>query len=159
MADGARVQDVAAIVDFQAFLGRFRDDLSTRCDEVSLNFQRVSAWLDGEGSAYWRTEKLRAEQRFAEAHQGLAMCRAKTREDDRESCTDQVKQLEKAMARLALCELRHKQLKACQLEWEQFKTQALPRVAEATDLIETQLPRARGELAKILTILEQYLQS
>jgi len=156
MADGAKIHDVAALIDFQAFLGSFREDLTTRCDEVRLQFQRVSAWLEGEASTYWRTAKLRAEQRFAEAREALAMCRAKVREDDYEGCSEQQKQLEKAKARLALCETRVKQLKACQLEWEQFALQALPRVAEATDLTETQIPRARAELARILAILEQY---
>jgi hypothetical protein len=156
MADGANVHDVAALIEFQAYLGRFREDLTTRCDEVRLQFQRVSAWLEGEASTYWRTAKLRAEQRFSEAREALAMCRAKTREDDYEGCSEQQRQLEKAKARLTLCELRVKQLKACQLEWEQFALQALPRVAESTDLVETRIPQARTELAKILEILEQY---
>ncbi len=159
MADGARIHNVEALIDFQAFLGSFREDLTTRCDEVRLQFQRVSAWLDSEASTYWRTAKLRAEQRFAEAREALAMCRAKVREDDYEGCSEQQKQLEKAKARLALCETRVKQLKAFQLEWEQFALQALPRVAEATDLAETQVPRARAELARILVILEQYRES
>ncbi len=156
MADGAKIDDIAALVDFQAYLGRFREDLATRCDEVRLQFQRVSGWLEGEANSYWRTAKLRAEQRFSETREALAMCRAKVREDDYEGCSEQQKQFEKAKARLALCETRVKQLKACQLEWEQFALQALPRVAEATDLVETQIPRARTELARILEILEQY---
>jgi hypothetical protein len=156
MADGANVHDVAALIEFQAFLGRFREDLASRCDDVRLQFQRVSAWLEGEASNYWRTAKLRAEQRFSEAREALAICRTKVRDDDYEGCSEQLRQVEKAKARLALCELRVKQWKACQLEWEQFALQALPRVAETTDLIETQIPQARSELARILTILEQY---
>ena len=158
MADGAKIHDVAALVDFQACLGRLREDLATRCDDVRLQFQRVSEWLNGEASTYWRTARQRAEQRFAEARDALALCRAKVREDDYEGCSEQQKQLEKAKARLSLCETRIQQLKKCQLEWEQFSLQALPRVAEATDLVETQIPRARTELSKILTILEQYQQ-
>lgn len=158
MADGAKIHDVASLVEFQAYLGRLREDLTTRCDDVRQQFQRVSAWLEGEASTYWRTARLRAEQRFAEARNALVMCRAKVREDDYEGCSEQQKQLEKAKARLSLCEKRIQQLKICQLEWEQFSLQALPRVAEATDVVESQLPRARAELSKILTILEQYQQ-
>ena len=156
MADGAKVHDISSLVEFQAFLGRFREDLTTRCDEVRLQFQRVSAWLEGEANTYWRAAKLKAEQRFSEARDALAMCRAKVREDDYEGCSEQQKQLEKAKARLSFCEKRIQQLKSCQLEWEQFSLQAMPRVAEATDIVESHLPRARSELAKILAILEQY---
>jgi hypothetical protein len=84
------------------------------------------------------------------------MCRAKVRDDDDESCSEQLRQFERAKARLAFCENQAKHLKVCQLEWEQFSLQALPRVAETSDLIETQIPRARLELGKILAILAQY---
>ncbi len=158
MADGANVHNFAAIVEFQAYLGRFREDLSTRCDEIRFQFQRASAWFEGEASTYWRTAKLRAEQRFAETREALAICRAKVRADDYEGCSEQQKQFDKAKARLAICETKLKQLKACQLEWEQFAVQSQPRIAEAIDLVETRIPRARTELAKILTILEEYQQ-
>ncbi len=84
------------------------------------------------------------------------MCRAKVRPDDYEACSEQQKQFDKTKARLRLCEEKLKGLKACQMEWDKFANQALPRLAEAVDLTETGIPRAKANLTQILDLIEKY---
>lgn len=159
MADGARIEDVDALVEFNAYLARFREELMTTCDGISIEFQRVHRQLFQDAVVYWRTEMRKSEQRLAEAREALMMCRAKVRPDDYEACSEQQKQFDKAKARLRLCEEKLKHLKACQMEWEQFANQALPRLAEAVDLTETGIPRAKAGLSQILDLIEKYRRS
>ena len=158
MAEGADIHDVGSLTDFHNYLASLREQLGLRCDEIRLQFQRMSGFLEGQANDYWRTSLHRAQQRLSEARDALTLCRAKVRAEDHEACSEQQKEFDKAKARLVFCETRVRQLKTCRLEWEQFALQALPRVAEATDIVETQLPRARAELAQILILLEQYRQ-
>jgi hypothetical protein len=156
MAEQARVEDVEALVEFETFLGRFREDLMSQCDALKVEYQRVAQGLHSEAPAYWRQALNRAEQRFAEARDALTMCRAKVRPDDHESCSEQQKAFEKARARLRLCEEKMKRLKACQLAWDQFASQNLPTLAETVDLADSRLPQAKARLASILDLLEKY---
>jgi histidyl-tRNA synthetase len=156
MADGARVDDIEALKEFDVYLARFREDLIGMCDSLSIEFQRVQSWLHEEAFAYWKNELRRSENRLHEARQALMVCQNKSRAEDYEACSEQLKQFEKAKARLRLCEERLKRLKASQLEWEQFSNQAKPRIAEAADLADSSIPRAKFELSQILALLEKY---
>ncbi len=156
MADGARIEDIEAISEFNVFLGRFREDIIGTCDALSIEFQRVHSWLSEEAASYWRNECRRAEFRTNEAQHALNLCQNKSRVDDYEACSEQRIQLEKAKIRLRFCEDKLKRLKVCQMEWEQFANQALPRVSEAADLADTSIPRAKAELVRILDLLEKY---
>jgi hypothetical protein len=156
MADGARIEDIEALTEFSLFLGRFREDLIGICDALSIEFQRVRTCLSEEAVIYWRNEFRRAEVRLSEARQALMLCQNKSRADDYEACSDQKIQVEKAKLRLGICEDKIKRLKVCQMEWDQFANQALPRVMETADLTDTSIPRAKAELAQILDLLEKY---
>jgi hypothetical protein len=156
MADGARIEDIEAIGELDAYLSRFREELLAVCDGISVEFQRVHRALFQEAVAYWRIELFRAEQRVVEARDALMMCRAKVRAEDHEACSEQQKQFDRAKARQRLCEEKMKRLQVCQREWDHFANQSLPRVAEANDLVETGIPLARTELRNILDLLDKY---
>lgn len=158
MADGASVHDIQSIADFHAYLSRFREELSTRSDEIRVQLERISGWVHGEAPSYWQLSLRKAQQRFSEARDALAMCRAKVREEDHEACTEQQREFEKAKRRVAVCEQKLRELKSVQLAWDQFIQVSRPRLAEAIDLAESHLPRTRAELDQILLILSQYTQ-
>ncbi len=67
MADGARIEDVEALSEFNTYLARFREELMATCDGISVEFQRVHRQLFQDAVVYWRTEMRKSEQRLAEA--------------------------------------------------------------------------------------------
>ncbi len=156
MADGARVEDIETLKEFDTYLARFREDLIGTCDALSFEFQRVQSWLHEEVLAYWKNELRRSEDRLHEARQALMVCQNKSRAEDYEACSEQLKQFEKAKARLRLCEEKLSRLRACQMQWEQFANQAKPRIAQAAELADTSIPRGKAELSQILDLLEKY---
>jgi hypothetical protein len=159
MADGARLESIEALTEFEGYLSRLREELLAQCDAIAIEYQRVDRWLHAEAWQYWRSARHRSEQRMSEARDALAMCRAKVRPDDYEACSEQQKQYEKARRRLQACEEKLKQLKAYQLAWEQLAAQGLPRLADGVDLADARLPRAQARLVELLDLLEKYRQS
>lgn len=156
MADSADIRDVDALKEFESFLGRFKDAMTNRNDEVRTEFARVTAWVNADAPAYWGHETSKAEQRFSEARMALALCRAKVREEDHEACTDQQRQVDIWKRRLELCQLRSKQLRLVQQEWEQFVQESRNAISGGVDLTDTEIGQARAELQKTIDILDRY---
>lgn len=156
MADSADIRDVDALKEFESFLGRFKDAMTNRNDEVRTEYARVTAWVNADAPAYWRHETNKAEQRFSEARMALALCRAKVREEDHEACTDQQRQVDIWKRRLELCQLRNKQLHQVQQEWEQFVQESRNAISGGVDLTDTEIGQARADLQKTIDILERY---
>ncbi len=156
MADSTDVRDVDALKEFESFLGRFKDAMTNRNDEVRTEYARVTAWVNADAPAYWRHETSKAEQRFSEARMALALCRAKVREEDHEACTDQQRQVDIWKRRLELCQLRHKQLHQIQQEWEQFIQESRNAISGGVDLTDTEIGQAKADLQKTIDILDRY---
>ena len=156
MADSADVRDVETLKEFDAFLGRFKDAMTNRNDEIRTEYARVTNWVNSEAPAYWRQETNKAEQRFAEARMALALCKAKVREEDHEACTDQQRQVDIWKRRLELCQIRNKQLKAVQQEWEQFVQESRNATSGGVDLADTEVGQAKLDLQKTIDVLERY---
>jgi len=156
VADSADVRDVETLKEFDAFLGRFKDAMTNRNDEIRTEYARVTNWVNSEAPAYWRQETNKAEQRFAEARMALALCKAKVREEDHEACTDQQRQVDIWKRRLELCQIRNKQLKAVQQEWEQFVQESRNATSGGVDLADTEVGQAKLDLQKTIDVLERY---
>lgn len=156
MADSADVRDVEVLKEFDAFLGRFKDAMTNRNDEIRTEYARVTNWVNSEAPAYWRQETNKAEQRFAEARMALALCRAKVREEDHEACTDQQRQADIWKRRLELCQIRNKQLKIAQQEWDQFVQESRNATSGGVDLADTEVGQAKHDLQKTIDVLERY---
>jgi len=156
VADSADVRDVDALKGFDSFLNRFKDAMTNRNDEIRTEFARVTNWVNAEAPAYWRQETSKAEQRFAEASMALALCRSKVREEDYEACTDQQRQVDIWKRRLELCQVRNKQLKLAQQEWEQFVQESKNTISGAVDLADSEVGQAKLDLQKTIEVLERY---
>ncbi len=134
---GASIHDIQAIRDYHDYLSRFREELSTRSDEIRVQFERITAWVHETAPSYWQQSLRKAQQRFTETRDALAMCRAKVREEDHEACTEQQRQFEKAKRRVAVCEQKIKELKSVQLAWDQFVQVSRPRLAKQSIWLKT----------------------
>ena len=67
MADGARVESIEALTEFEGYLSRLREELLAQCDAIAIEYQRVDRWLHAEAWQYWRSARHRSEQRLSEA--------------------------------------------------------------------------------------------
>ena len=148
MADGAKIHDVAALVEFQAFLGRFREDLTTRCDEVRF---AIPTRL---GLAGRRSEHLLANRQAAGRtafRRGSRSARDVSSESSRRRLRrllGTTKAIGESQSEVGVVRDARQTIEGMPTRMGAIRLQALPRVAEATDLVETQIPRAEPNLQR-----------
>lgn len=157
MAD-AKVTSVEAVEQFGESLAKLRHDTGKQVDEIRQQLQRVASWLDKELPDYWNNEKRIAEVKWTEARQELLRCEAKSREEDKESCSMQKKMLRKATERRSLCEERARLVPRLAMEWNRFLQENSPTVRQVEDLSETTLLLAYNRIQETVAVLKKYAQ-
>lgn len=157
MAD-AKVTSVEAVEQFGESLAKLRHDTGKQVDEIRQQLQRVASWLDKELPDYWNNEKRIAEVKWTEARQELLRCEAKSREEDKESCSMQKKMLRKATERRSLCEERARLVPRLAMEWNRFLQENSPTVRQVEDLSETILLLAYNRIQETVAVLKKYAQ-
>ena len=154
----ARVNSLEAIELFSESIAKLRHDSSKQVDEIRQQLNRVSSWLEKELPDYWNNEKRISERKWTEAREELLRCEAKSREEDKESCSVQKKQLRKATERRKLCDERVRLVPKLALEWERFLQDITPTVRQLEDLSETTLQIACNRIQDTILVLKKYAE-
>lgn len=154
----ARVNSLEAIELFSEAIAKLRHDSSKQVDEIRQQLNRVSSWLEKELPDYWNNEKRISERKWTEAREELLRCEAKSREEDKESCSVQKKQLRKATERRKLCDERVRLVPKLALEWERFLQDITPTVRQLEDLSETTLQIACNRILDTIVVLKKYAE-
>ena len=157
MAD-AKVTSLEAVEQFGDSIAKLRHDTGKQVDELRQQLQRVASWLEKELPDYWNNEKRIAEVKWTEARQELLSCEAKSREEDKESCSVQKKMLRNATERRALCEERARLVPRLAMEWNRFLQEISPTVRQLEDLSETSLLNAWNRIQETVVILKKYME-
>ncbi len=158
MANAAKVGSIEALDSFLARLTAFQDRLGKQLDEVRTEVHRVVQCLEAEAPQYWQEQDRLAKRRWTEARERMMECEATVRADERPGCSEHRKRLDRCTVRVALCEKKLRQLKQCQLLWQQVSTQLQMKIQHVRDLEESRLPIARMHLKQIIDPLLQYAQ-
>lgn len=158
MASSAHVESIESLETFHARLTDFQDRLGKQLDDLRTEVDRIARALEEEAPRYWQEQDRLAKRRWSEARERLLECEATVRADERPGCSEHRKRLERCSVRVALCEKKLRQVKQCQVLWQQTNVQLQMKIQHVRDLQESRLPLARHHLRQIIEPLRQYAQ-
>jgi hypothetical protein len=157
MAKSADVKSVDAIREFKNDLIVLQTALRQTVEHLLQEMRRGLEWLESDRATYWPAQVSKASDAVAEARINLQRCMLTARPDERRSCYDERKALERARMRLAYAEQQVRKtrgwIRAARREAEEFQT----RLARLSDIPEGVLPSAIALLEKTSRSLETYV--
>jgi hypothetical protein len=134
----------------------FRSHLLAELENLQLEVQRLTQWIEVEATDYWRRERTLAEREFTEAAESLSRCQSYVREEERRPCTEEKKRLQRAKERRALCEEQLQVAKGAAAAWERARQRIRSKLQRCRDLSESELNAASIQLRNQIDRLRQY---
>jgi hypothetical protein len=156
-ARAANITSIEAIRAFTAALMAFEDGAEDAAVQLEIEARRAVTWID-ELSMYWPKEVRKASDAQSEARISLEKCELTINPEDRRSCIDEKKALEKAKRRLRLAEEKVQAVRRWKMqirkEVEEFQVQ----IAKLRQFLESDLVRSIAFLKRRSEALDQYVQ-
>jgi len=152
----AQVRSTEAIEALQTALARFNLRVQNALDALDAELHRASDWVEHDRPSHWRTETHRAEDAVHQAKIELERCLTFSATGERPTCREQKAALEAAKARLTYCREKAEAVKHWQRTFRHESFEYDGRIGQLRRMIENDVPRARGVLAKILRRLDEY---
>ena len=157
-ARSANVTSTDAVRTFRGALGEFAHDLADVLVMFELEVRRPLEWIENDRPRYWQQQSHKASDGLTEARIALERCELTIGGDERRSCTDERKALQKAKRRVALCEEKLAAVKKWQAaihkETEDFAVQ----IARLQAFLDDEIPRGLTTLDRMSAALEKYVQ-
>lgn len=156
-ARAANITSIEAIRAFATAMRAFEDGAEDAAVQLELEARRPVAWID-ELSMYWPKEVRKASDAQSEARINLEQCELTISGEDRRSCYDERKALEKAKRRLRTAEEKVQAVRRWKVqirkEVEEFQVQ----IAKLRQFLESDLVHSVTSLQRMSEALEQYVQ-
>lgn len=152
----AQVRSTDAIESLQTALARFIQRVQNALDSLDAELHRTSDWVEHDRPSHWRTETHRAEDAVHQAKIELERCLTFSATGERPTCREQKAALEQAKSRLTYCREKAEAVKHWQRTFRHESFEYDGRIGQLRRMIENDVPRARGVLAKILRRLDEY---
>lgn len=153
----ANITSIDAIRSFAAALMQFEEAGEDALVQLELESRRPVAWIDALG-VYWPREVRKASDALSEARIALEKCELTISGDERRSCYDERKALEKARRRLHTAEAKVQAVRRWKVqirkEVEEFEVQ----IARLRQYFESDLSRGIAALKRMSAALDQYVQ-
>ncbi len=154
----ANVTSLDALRDFKVALRQFEEDVQDAIVTLELEGRRPVDWIEHDRSQYWPREVRKASDATSEARIVLERCELTISQEDRRSCYDERKALEKAKRRLRTAEEKVVAVRRWRMqirkEVEEFEVQ----LAKLKQYLETDLVRGIAVLERMSAALSQYAQ-
>lgn len=151
--------DVRSLEQLESLLQHFqftRTELSRELDNLQLELQRLSIWIERDIVKYWQGELLQSQRNFVECQQALLRKRSVVRESERQPCSEEVKRLDVAKRRREECELQLRISQEAGRAWEREKAKLSTHLQRNRDLCDSELALGIFELRDQLQRLESY---
>ncbi len=152
----ANVRSLERLEGFLDHCQTTRVKLLQELENLQIELQRLTSWLENDAARYWAGELQQAQRDWVECEQALLRCRSAVRANEQRPCTEQRKRLEQATERRTLCEHQVKFIRDASLMWQREKTKAEAKIFRCRDLADTDLTVAIHKLKEQLGRLEEY---
>lgn len=159
MSEAAKVLDLDELTRFRAAVIKALDELRLALGEAESEVGRVRGWIERDQVLYWNGQKRKAQENVTVCKSALYRKQMVTSsKDQKPSVVDEKKALERAIARLDLCEKKMAITKrwSTQIGREEILFKA--GLAPLSTCVERDLPQAVALLAKMLQHLESYVR-
>jgi len=159
MSEAAKVLDLDQLARFRAAVIKALEELRLAIAEADSEVGRVRGWIERDQVYYWRGQVRKAQEKVTTCKSALFRKQMITSsKDQKPSVVDEKKDLERAQARLAMCEQKMAATKrwAIQITREEILFKA--GMAPLTTVVERELPHSAIMLKKMIEHLEAYMR-
>jgi hypothetical protein len=151
-----RVNSLDLLRDFHAALATFKADGQDGLTAIALDLRRAFDWL-ADRRLFWVRAVRDCQDEVTHAKSELARKQTMHPGDRQPDCTQEIKALKKAQARLEHAE---EQVERCK-RWEPILRRAADEyegpARQFADLLEGEIPKALGRLERMTRALEEYV--
>jgi hypothetical protein len=154
----ANVTSTDVLRNVKAALVQFCADVESALVAMELEARRPVEWIEGDRARYWPQQARRASDLVQEARQALTRCEVRVSNEDRPSCYDEKKALEKAKRRLQLAEDKARIVPRWGSEMQKAAEDFATQVARIRTYLETDLTKAIAAAERMATALDKYVQ-
>lgn len=156
-AHSANLSSIDAVRSLRTALQQFAAEATSALTHLQIEARRPVEWIEHDRTLYWPREVQKASDAVSEARIALQRCELTIDANDRRSCYDERKTLEKAKRRLLLAEEKVRLVRKWRLqiskEVEQFEVQA----AQLQRYLDSDLLRATTVLSRMAESLDAYV--
>ena len=156
MRTPANVRSLDAIRNFRVSLARFRQRVDDSLTLLAGEMRRTLDWLEHDCPREWQRAAHRASDDVVAAKLDLERCLMFPVADERPACREQRAALQKAQQRLAQCREKIEIVRQAAQEVRHEMIQYQGRVAQLSQLVETDVPQAGAMLDRIVDDILRY---
>jgi len=153
MARFARLTSIDAVRELAVALRIFGEEALGALDELDINVQRATDWIEQDRKNFWNHEVRRGTERLSEARVELEKAKTYRKMDDfTPACREERVLVDRMKSRLQTAEEKHRVLP----HWEQKIRHAIRELSGRQTQLATWL---REDLPSAISVLEQMMRS
>lgn len=159
MGPSARVKSIDALQAMSAALECFHADASSGLDDLDMEIRRALQWINQDCRQYWQHEVRLARDNMTEARLQLqnAMMFRRIDEEQKASCVEEKKALERAKRRLENAEKKVEAIPHWIVAIERAVNEYRGCRSQFVTWLEADFPRAVAALGRMIANLETYV--
>lgn len=157
MSGSARIQTIDAVTMLAAALRRFGEEAGIAIIDLDLEVNRALDWIQHERRDYWDTQVRRAWERIDEARADLDRCLRMAVADQRPSCYEERKALDRAKRRLRTAEEKVETVRRWTHTSDRETLHYRVSAGQLSGWLQAELPQALAVLERMQAALEAYL--
>lgn len=158
MSSPAHVTSLEALRGFRSALKRYETEVRQILENLGIEVQRAVDWIDNDRTPYWPAQAKRADEMLAAARTELELCKLAALKEENRSCLQEKKNLERAVARLRLCEEKAKVVRLWRHRIDHESTEFRGKVARLIHYLDRDIPRALAALDRMIDALQKYTE-
>ncbi len=156
MSESAQVRSIDAIESFQVAIARFEQRAKDALETLAGEVRKADDWLRSDRPPHWKEQVRLASEQVHQAKVDLNRCLMYPVVDERPSCREERELLKKAQTRLGYCEDKTELVKRWRRELSHELFEFEGRLSVLRQLLEEEMPQAKGRLKKIVRALDNY---
>ena len=157
-ASAAHITSIEALRALKAALVQFDEEVHGGLVTLELEARRPREWIEHDRAQYWPREVRKASDALSEARLALQRCELTISGDDRRSCYDERKALERAKRRLHSCEEKVQAVRRWQPQIRKAIEEFEVELAKLQQYLESDFQRAAGALDRMAEALDRYVR-
>ena len=156
MDRSANVTSIDAIRALRSALSKFEHGARDALTMLELEVRRGVDWIEQDRRRYWPAQAKQASNDLVEARTELERCELRFGSELAAPCTEQKKKYERAKQRLRYCEDQVRAVKKWTRTIQQELTEFDGQLAQLSQYLDADVPRALAALTSMLSALEKY---
>lgn len=157
MSGSARIQSIDAVGLLAGALRRFAEESSTALIDLDLELNRALQWIREDRRDYWADQVRRAWEKIDEARHELDRCVATAVADQRPTCYEERKALERAKRRLRLAEEKVEAVRRWTHTADRESLHFRVASGQFSGWLQADFPQAITALGRMTNALESYV--